>query len=81
MQSQIPAIVKDFLNSDKQGGVQGSLADADFEALAQAHVNIIAGTCLSIGKLGLFFEINSRVYTFYLLHDSEIQICSNLRYV
>lgn len=51
VQAQIPAIIKESLASstkEKEGSDIPS-ADVDMEALAQAHVNILAGACLSIG--------------------------------
>lgn len=51
IQAQVPGIVKEaILVSSKEGSPELPLnADADLEALAQAHVNILAGACLSIG--------------------------------
>lgn len=52
IQAQIPGIVKEamFVSSKEDGSPELPLnADADLEALAQAHVNILAGACLSIG--------------------------------
>ncbi|KAL2629518.1 hypothetical protein R1flu_014204 [Riccia fluitans] len=49
VQAQIPEIVKNAVNSRKQdGNTEAPPADVDMEALAQAHVNILAGACLSI---------------------------------
>lgn len=50
VQAQIPEIVKTAVNTINQvGDTATPPADADMEALAQAHVNILAGACLSIG--------------------------------
>lgn len=51
IQAQVPAIIKEFIGlstKDNEGSDIHS-ADVDMEALAQAHVNILAGACLSIG--------------------------------
>ncbi|KAH7290973.1 hypothetical protein KP509_30G071400 [Ceratopteris richardii] len=51
VQTQIPAIVKEYIGSslkEKEGSDTYS-GEVDMEALAQAHVNILAGVCLSIG--------------------------------
>ncbi|BBN07484.1 anaphase-promoting complex subunit 1 [Marchantia polymorpha subsp. ruderalis] len=49
VQAQIPEIVKTAVNTINQvGDTATPPADADMEALAQAHVNILAGACLSI---------------------------------
>lgn len=56
IQAQIPGIVKEALvvSPKEDGSPEMPLnADADMEALAQAHVNILAGACLSIGALKL----------------------------
>ena len=31
--------------------------DVDMEALAQAHVNVLAGACLSIGMISCVYEL------------------------
>ncbi|KAL3687507.1 hypothetical protein R1sor_013816 [Riccia sorocarpa] len=49
VQEQIPEIIKNavkFINQD--ANAEAPPADADMEALVQAHVNILAGACLSI---------------------------------
>ncbi len=53
IQAQVPGIVKEAISVSSQGFGASETpmnADADMEALAQAHVNILAGACLSIGK-------------------------------
>ncbi|CAM6126514.1 unnamed protein product [Calypogeia fissa] len=49
VQAQVPDIVREAVNSITQPeNSEAPPADADMEALAQAHVNILAGACLSI---------------------------------
>ena len=64
IQSQIPEIV--------QNGVKGlrddssDIDDMDAEAFVQAYVNIVAGACISLGKLLCLF------ITWYVLSPSHV---------
>ncbi|KAI5082088.1 hypothetical protein GOP47_0001831 [Adiantum capillus-veneris] len=51
IQGQVPAIVKEFIGitMKEKEGYDSRSAEVDMEALAHAHVNILAGACLSIG--------------------------------
>ena len=57
VQAQIPAIIKDYLAMSSKDKEDSELpaGDVDMEALAQAHVNVLAGTCLSIGMIPMCF--------------------------
>ena len=57
VQAQIPAIIKDYLAMSSKDKEDSELpaGDVDMEALAQAHVNILARACLSIGMIPMCF--------------------------
>lgn len=50
VESQIPLIVK--VGIEALGNEGTDIEDVDEEAVVQAFVNIIAGACISLGKLG-----------------------------
>ncbi|MCO5580423.1 hypothetical protein L7F22_034289 [Adiantum nelumboides] len=51
IRGQVPEIVKEFIGftMKEKEGYDSRSAEVDMEALAHAHVNILAGACLSIG--------------------------------
>lgn len=62
VQAQIPAIIKDCLDLSSKDKDDSELpaVDVDMEALAQAHVNVLAGACLSIGMVLYDHEFNTQ---------------------
>ena len=52
-------IIKDYLAMSSKDKEDSELpaGDVDMEALAQAHVNVLAGACLSIGTMPCVYEL------------------------
>ncbi|KAJ7525602.1 hypothetical protein O6H91_17G058400 [Diphasiastrum complanatum] len=76
VQAQVPFIVKEAMSgvNDAARTHDGILGDVDMEALAQAHVNILAGACLSIALryAGTASEEAQKLlhrYAMYFLHE------------
>jgi anaphase-promoting complex subunit 1 len=82
IQAQIPGIVKEamLVSSKEDGSPELPLnSDADLEALAQAHVNILAGACLSIGlryagTASVEAQQSLRHYALYFMNEKRAAV-------
>ena len=64
IQSQIPEIVQNGING--LGAEMGDVDEMDAEAFVQAQVNIVVGSCISIGRLS-FVQTNKVIHVPFCL--------------
>ncbi|PSS21393.1 Anaphase-promoting complex subunit like [Actinidia chinensis var. chinensis] len=64
IQSQIPEIVQNGING--LGDEMGDVDEMDAEAFVQAQVNIVVGSCISIGRLS-FVQTNKVIHVPFCL--------------
>ena len=63
IQSQIPDIIKNGV--ERLGDDTDDIDDMDAEVFVQAYVNIVAGACISLGRMQFMFYGNINLYVVF----------------